>query len=71
MIKFEHNMLVLNNTFSDNDVREINAFAEYVRKQERERILARLEEWKTDDCGNCPRCAANREIIWIIEEENK
>lgn len=37
---------------------------------ERERILARLEEWKTDDCGNCPRCAANREIIWIIEGEN-
>lgn len=38
---------------------------------ERERILARLEEWKTDDCGNCPRCAANREIIWIIEGENE
>lgn len=43
MIKFEHNMLVLNNTFSDDDVREINAFADYVRKQERERIIALLE----------------------------
>ena len=40
-------------------------------KEERERILARLEEWKTDDCGNCPRCAANREIIWIVEGENE
>lgn len=45
MIKFEHNMLVLNNTFSDDDVREINAFADYVRNQERERIFDLLEEW--------------------------
>lgn len=41
------------------------------RIAERERILARLEEWKTDDCGNCPRCAANREIIWIVEGDNE
>jgi hypothetical protein len=40
MIKFEHNMLVLNNTFSEEDVDQINAFADYVRKQERERIIA-------------------------------
>jgi hypothetical protein len=46
MIKFEHNMLVLNNTFSDDDVREINAFADYVRNQERERIFDLLEEWR-------------------------
>jgi len=48
MIKFEHNMLVLNNTFSNEDVKEINAFTEYVRKQEREHIIALLEskdEW--------------------------
>ena len=48
MIKFEHNMLVLNNTFSNEDVEEINAFAEYIRKQERERIIALIEtkdEW--------------------------
>ena len=44
MIKFEHNMLVLNNAFSKEDVEEINAYAEYVRKQERERIIALLME---------------------------
>lgn len=44
--------------------------AEAMRMAE-ERILARLEEWKTDDCGNCPRCAANREIIWIVKGENE
>jgi hypothetical protein len=42
MIKFESNMLVLNNTFSEEDVMEINAFADYVRGQERERIIALL-----------------------------
>jgi hypothetical protein len=42
MIKFESNMLVLNNTFSEEDVLEINAFADYVRQQERERIIALL-----------------------------
>jgi hypothetical protein len=48
MIKFESNMLVLNNTFSEEDVLEINAFSEYVRSQERERIIALIEskdEW--------------------------
>lgn len=40
MIKFEHNMLVLNNFFSEDDVDQIDAFADYVRKQERERIIA-------------------------------
>jgi hypothetical protein len=49
MIKFEHNMLVLNNAFSNDDVLEINAFADYVRLQERERIIALLQskdEWQ-------------------------
>ena len=48
MIKFEHNMLVLNNVFSNDDVQEINSFADYVRSQERERIIALIEtkdEW--------------------------
>lgn len=45
MIKFEHNMLVLNNAFSREDVEQINAFADYVRQQERERIFDLLEEW--------------------------
>ena len=44
MLKFEHNMLVLNNTFSEEDVDHINAFADYVRKQERERLLDYLEK---------------------------
>jgi hypothetical protein len=42
MIKFEYNMLVLNNAFSNEDVEQINAFADYVRGQERERIIALL-----------------------------
>jgi hypothetical protein len=48
MIKFEHNMLVLNNAFSKEDVDEINAYAEYVCSQERKRIIALIEskdEW--------------------------
>jgi hypothetical protein len=43
MIKFEHNMLVLNNFFSEEDVDQIDAYADYVRGQERERIIALLE----------------------------
>jgi hypothetical protein len=46
MIKFEHNMLVLNNAFSKEDVRHIDAFAEYIRKQEQERIIKLIEESK-------------------------
>jgi len=48
MIKFEHNMLVLNNFFSEEDVDQIDAYADYVRKQERERIIALIQsrdEW--------------------------
>ena len=66
MIKFEHNMLVLNNTFSDNDVREINAFAEYIRKQERERIFNLLEEWK----GNGTLMSVEF-LIELIQGENE
>ena len=50
MIKFEHNTLVLNSIFSKDDVAEIDAFAEYIRNDERERIvklLITLEESKT------------------------
>ena len=43
MIKFEYNMLVLNSSFSEEDVDQINAFADYVRSQEREKIIALLE----------------------------
>jgi hypothetical protein len=43
MIKFEHNMLVLNNAFSKEDVRHIDDFADYVRNEERQRIIRILE----------------------------
>ena len=43
MIKFEHNMLVLNSFFSEDDVDQIDAYADYVREQERKRIIALLE----------------------------
>jgi hypothetical protein len=43
MIKFEHNMLVLNSSFSNDDVQEINDFADYVRLQERERIIKLID----------------------------
>jgi len=48
MIKFEFNMLVLNSSFSEEDVKQINAYADYVRSQERERIIALIQsrnEW--------------------------
>ena len=41
-------MLVLNSAFSEEDVDEINAYADYVRNKERERIIALIEskdEW--------------------------
>jgi hypothetical protein len=44
MIKFESNMLVLDNAFSEEDVHEIGAYADYVRSQERERIIELLKK---------------------------
>jgi hypothetical protein len=44
MIKFEYNMLVLNNAFSEEDVQQIGSYAEYVRSQERDRIIELLEQ---------------------------
>jgi len=43
MIKFEHNMLVLNNFFSEDDVDQIDAYADYVREQERKRIIKLID----------------------------
>jgi hypothetical protein len=45
MIKFEFNMLVLNSSFSEEDVKQINAYADYVRKQERERVKQVLQDY--------------------------
>jgi hypothetical protein len=43
MIKVESNMLVLDNSFSKEDVLAIDEFVEIARKQERERIIKLLE----------------------------
>ena len=45
MIKFEFNMLVLNSSFSEEDVKQINAYADYVRSQERERLAQTLQDY--------------------------
>jgi hypothetical protein len=45
MIKFEFNMLVLNSSFSEEDVKQINAYADYVRSQERERLAQTLNDY--------------------------
>jgi hypothetical protein len=47
MINFENNMLVLNNVFSKEDVNQINAYTDYVRNEERERLIKVLFEYGT------------------------
>jgi hypothetical protein len=47
MINFENNMLVLANVFSKEDVNQINAYTEYVRKEERERLIRLLHDYGT------------------------
>jgi len=51
MIEFEHNMLVLNNIFSKEDVDHINAYTNYIRNEEQNRIIKLLEteRWKLPD----------------------
>ena len=51
MVKFEHNMLVLNSSFSEEDVDQIDAYADYVREQERKRIIALIS---SSDVGKYP-----------------
>ena len=74
MIKFEHNMLVLNNAFSNEDVEQINAFAEYVRSQERDRIIALLTETHAGLKAVLARAhpeGDGSEIIALIQGESK
>ena len=72
MIEFQHNMLVLNNTFSKEDVEQINAYTEYVRQQERERASRLLKDpyWhdlrSPDIHENCKMC----ETIFLINDVN-
>ena len=49
MIKFEHNTLVLNSIFSKDDVKQIDIFADYIRKQEQERIIDLLNDELADE----------------------
>jgi hypothetical protein len=44
MIKVESNMLVLDNSFSKEDVLAIDEFVQIAKQQERERIIKLLEE---------------------------
>ena len=75
MIKFEHNMLVLNSFFSEDDVDQIDAFADYVREQERDRILASIinlrEQYNIDSMNlNEVRVAKYDAICTAIEVIN-
>ena len=51
MIKFENGTLVLNSIFTKEDVAEINEYVEHVRNQERESVLALLDEMLEDKSG--------------------
>jgi hypothetical protein len=65
MIKFEHNMLVLNSFFSEEDVDQIDAFADYVREQERERIVELI---KLSDVGKYPDA---KYLLALIKKDSK
>jgi hypothetical protein len=49
MIKVESNMLVLDNSFSKEDVLAIDEFVQIAKQQERERIIKLLEVWWETD----------------------
>ena len=46
MIKIESNMLVLDSSFSKDDVKAINEFVEISKEQERQRILKIINDYK-------------------------
>jgi len=69
MIKFEHNMLVLNNAFSREDVEQINDFADYVRQQERDRIIEVIRDWYEADADLID--GPGNLIDWIKNGENE
>lgn len=77
MLKFEYNMLVLNNAFSEDDVDQINAYADYVRSQERERIIKLLEDnfaetvIQADFMSTRIQQTFSTDVIALIKGENK
>jgi hypothetical protein len=46
VIKIESNMLVLDSSFSKDDVKAINEFVEISKEQERQRILKIINDYK-------------------------
>jgi hypothetical protein len=62
MIEFQHNMLVLNNIFSKEDVEQINAYTEHIRNQERERF-ARIANTMLDE-------KTAEDVVFLINDVN-
>jgi hypothetical protein len=46
MVKIESNMLVLDSSFTKDDVKAINEFVEISKEQERQRILKIIDDYK-------------------------
>ena len=70
MIKFEHNMLVLSNAFSKEDVKQIDDFADYIRDEERERIIKLLEGKQLGCSCGCDKWLEPWSLIALIKGEN-
>jgi hypothetical protein len=62
MITFEYGMLVLDKNATKEDVAQINAFAEYIRNEERERF-ARIAKIQLDE-------QTADELIYLVNDYN-
>jgi hypothetical protein len=69
MIKVESDMLVLDSSFSKEDVLAINHFVEIARAQERERIIKLLQKQLAEQKVGMFYGDAIRASILIIEED--
>lgn len=73
MIKVESDMLILDSSFTKDDVLAINHFTDIAKRQERERIIKLLEEQKCDChnayCDKLPTAALNSLIALIKGEK--
>ncbi len=65
MIKVENDMLVLDNTFTKEDVKAIDEFVKINVDKERERINTIIEKWWQEDKTN------HIGLIALINGENK
>jgi hypothetical protein len=75
MIKVESDMLVLDSSFSKEDVLAINHFVEIAKRQEREYVISRIErricfDALEDPDGRCSnhggKCYDLRELINVL-----